>query len=133
MARQFLIQIDNKPGELAHLARALAMRGVNIHHLSCVGAGLLSCVFLIPDDEQAMRDVLDGLGHAFIEGDALYVEVDDRPGGLAEVAERLASAGVNILATVCVGRRPGVARMAFTVDNEALAREVLDNELVPQR
>ena len=125
MARQFVIQLQNHPGELAHLTRALASRGIDIEHVSCVGAGPIACAFVIPNDHQAMREVLRGLGHAFIEGDAITVDVEDRPGGLAGVAERLAAAGVNILGTLTIGRRPGIVEMAFTVDDEPAARRAL--------
>ena len=125
MVRQFVIQLQNHPGELAHLSRALGVRGIDIEHVSCVGAGSLACAFIIPSNQQAMREVLRGLGHQFIEGDAIMVDVEDRPGGLADVAERLAAAGVNILGTLCVGRRPGIVEMAFTVDDEMKARHAL--------
>ncbi len=39
MARQFVVQLDNQPGELAHLARALSARGVDIHSIGGAGAG----------------------------------------------------------------------------------------------
>lgn len=125
MGRQFVIQLDNRPGELAHLAKALAARGVDIHHISCVGAGPLACAFMTASDDDATREVLHGLGHAFIEGDAVYADVPDEPGGLAAVADRLGRAGVNIIGTLMVGRRPGIVEMAFTVDDVAKAREAL--------
>lgn len=125
MGRQFVIQLENHPGELAHITRALAMRGINIEHVSCVGSGPLACAFVVPSDEDAMRQVLRGLGHAFIEGNAILVDVEDRPGGLADVAERLASAGVNVLGALCVGRRAGYMEMTFTVDDEVAARRAL--------
>jgi hypothetical protein len=34
MSRQFVIELDNRPGELAHIAKALAARGVDIRHIS---------------------------------------------------------------------------------------------------
>jgi hypothetical protein len=125
MVRQFVIQLENHPGELAHLTRALGVRGINISHLSCVGSGPLACAFIVPSDPQAMREVLRGLGHDFIEGNAVIAEVEDRPGGLADVVERLAQSGVNILGTLCIGRRPGFVEMAFTVDDEEKARDAL--------
>jgi hypothetical protein len=125
MARQFVIQLENHPGELAHLTRALAMRGIDIQHVSCVGSGPLACAFVVPSNEPEMRQVLRGLGHPFIEGNAIVVDVEDRPGGLADVAERLASAGVNVLGALCVGRRPGFMEMTFTVDDEPAARHAL--------
>ncbi|GIW20794.1 MAG: hypothetical protein KatS3mg065_1090 [Chloroflexota bacterium] len=55
----------------------------------------------------------------------IVVDVADRPGGLAEVAERLGAAGVNILGALTIGRRPGLAEMAFVVDDVERARTVL--------
>jgi len=125
MGRQFVIQLDNRPGELAHLARGLSARGIDIHHISCVGAGPLACAFMTSSDDDATRAVLHGLGHDFIEGATVLVDVEDRPGGLADVAEKLAAARVNIVGTLCVGRRAGYLEMAFAVDDEAKARQAL--------
>ena len=125
MARQFVVQLENHPGELAHLARAIAARGINLHHVACVGAGPLACMFVTTDDDAGTRKVLSGLGHEFIEGRPIMVEVPDVPGGLADVSEKLAAAGVNVTGVLAVGRRPGVVEMAFCVDDEARAREAL--------
>jgi len=125
MERQFVVQLDNRPGELAHLARALGARGINITHISCAGTGKIACAFMTTEKDDETRAVLRGLGHEFLEGATVVVDVMDRPGGLADVAERLAAAGVNILGTLCVGRGEGVLEMAFAVDDEAKARAAL--------
>jgi hypothetical protein len=125
MDRQFVVQLDNRPGELAHLARALGARGINITHISCAGTGKIACAFMTTEKEDATREVLRGLGHEFIEGTTIVVDVLDRPGGLADVVERFAAAGVNILGTLPVGSREGVVEMAFAVDDEAKARAAL--------
>jgi hypothetical protein len=125
MGLQFVIQLDNHPGELAHVTRTLASRGIDIHHVSCVGAGPLACMFVTTGDDDVTRDVLRGLGHRFIEGRAVMVEVPDCPEGLAEVSERLDRGGVTITGMLPVGRKPGVVEMAFCVDDEARARDAL--------
>jgi hypothetical protein len=125
MARQFVVQLENRPGELAHLAHAFAARGINIHHVACVGAGPLACMFVTTDDDEGARKILHGLGHAYIEGQPIMIEVEDRPGGLAEVTDKLAAAGVNITGMLPVGRRPGIVEMTFCVDDEHKAREAL--------
>jgi len=125
MQRQFVVQLDNRPGELAHLARALAARGINITHISCAGTGPIACAFLTTGDEADTRAVLHGLGTPFLEGETIVVDVLDQPGGFADVAERIAGAGVNILGTLCVGRREGVIEMAFAVDDGEKARAAL--------
>jgi hypothetical protein len=130
MARQFVVQLPNRPGELAHLARALAARGVNIEHISCVGAGSVSCAFLTTGADDTTRTVLIGMGASFIEGETILVEVADRPGGLADASERLAAVGVNILGALIVGRRDGVVEMAFAVDDAERARAVLAGSFV---
>ena len=122
MERQFVVQLDNRPGELAHLARALGARGINITHISCAGTGRIVCAFMTTDNDDDTRDVLRGLGHEYLEGATVVVDVVDRPGGLADVAERFAAAGVNILGTLCTGRREGFLEMAFAVDDEEKAR-----------
>ena len=125
MERQFVVQLDNRPGELAHLARALGARGINITHISCAGTGKIACAFMTTEKEDATREVLRGLGHEFLEGETVVVDVLDQPGGLADVAERFALAGVNILGTLCIGRREGVLEMAFAVDDGDKARAAL--------
>jgi hypothetical protein len=125
MPRQFVVQLDNRPGELAHLARALGARGVNITHIWCAGTGSITCAFMTTVEDDVTRSVLRGLGHEFIEGATVIVDVMDRPGGLADVAERFAKAGVNILGTLSMGRRDGVVEMAFAVDDEAKAQAAL--------
>jgi len=126
MERQFVVQLENRPGELAHLARALGARGINITHISCAGAGKTACAFMTTEKEDQTRDVLRGLGYEYLEGATVVVDVEDRPGGLADVAERFAAAGVNILGTLCVGRREGILQMAFAVDDEEKARAAIN-------
>ena len=125
MARQFVIQLENRPGELAHLTRALAGGGINIRNIASVTAGALASAFITTSDDDATREVLRGLGHPFIEGDMIVADVADNPGGFADAAEKLAGAGVNILGALVVGRRPGIIEVAFSVDNEAAAQAAL--------
>ncbi|HEY6057818.1 MAG TPA: hypothetical protein VIV06_07285, partial [Candidatus Limnocylindrales bacterium] len=125
MPRQFVIQLPNRPGELAHIARALAARWIDIEHVASAGHGATSCAFLTTSDPPATRDVLRGLGLPFVEGDMIVVDIDDVPGGLACVTEKLAAAGVNIVGTLMVCRHDDKVQMAFAVDDEPRAREAL--------
>jgi hypothetical protein len=126
MPRQFVIQLPNRPGELAHISRALAARWIDIKHIASAGHGQMACVFLTTSDEEATRDGLHGLGLPFVEGDTLVVDIDDCPGGLATVTDKLAAAGVNVIGALMICRHDGKVEMAFAVDDEARAREALD-------
>ena len=125
MARQFVVQLENHPGELAQLSRTFAQRGVQIQHVACAGSGPLQCMFVTFTDDDAARSVLRGLGHPFIEGEPVMVEIPDEPGSLGEASQKLADAGVLVTGVIQAGRKPGVIEMAFCVDDEAKAREAL--------
>ncbi len=125
MAQPFVIQLDNRPGELAHIARALANRGVSIRHLAGSSAGKQMCAMLETDDDEMTRDVLHSMGLQFVEGDTMVVEVEDRPGALADFSERLAKAGVNITGILIAGCHNGMCELQFSVDDQRKAREIL--------
>ncbi|HYL39801.1 MAG TPA: ACT domain-containing protein, partial [Candidatus Binatus sp.] len=99
--------------------------GVDLRSVSLLGNGPVAWAAIIPDDAAVTRDVLRATGYRYVEGEQLVVEVEDRPGGLADVAERLAAAGVSILGSIVVSQRPGAVRLALTVDDEAKARGAL--------
>ncbi len=80
---------------------------------------------LTTDDNTMTREVLHSMGIPFVEGDSLFVEVVDRPGGIAELTEKLSRAGVNITGILMVGRRASSVQLALKVDDEVRAREVL--------
>jgi hypothetical protein len=131
MSRHFVVQLENRPGELAHLARALAARGIDIQHIAGGGEGVQAYAFLSTDDEVATRDVLHSMGFSYIDGETLVIEVEDKPGGIAAVAETLASAGVNIRSVMMIGRARGKAEIAISVDADAeRVREILGREHV---
>lgn len=126
MARQFIVQLPNAPGALAALSESLAARGVDLRAIGGGGIGELGHVILTTADDDTTREVLNERGYTFIEGESLLTEVDDRPGGMAAVARKLADAGINIHGHLFIGRWGDRAMFAFVVDDEEKARPVLE-------
>jgi hypothetical protein len=126
MGDQFVVQIQNRPGELAHLVRALAERGVNLIHCAGGGAGALGYAVIDTEDDTVAREVLRSIGASFVEGAPVTIELEDQPGALAAVTDRLAGAGVDIQGLLTVGRCDGRVLVALTVDDPETARRVLD-------
>jgi hypothetical protein len=125
MARQFVVQLENRPGELAHLTRALAARGIELRHVGGAGTGDVGCAFFTTTDDDAARQILHGLGHPYVEGMPILVEVPDGPGGLDDTADRLAQAGVKVCGTLVVGHKPGLVETIVCVDDEVGAHAAL--------
>jgi hypothetical protein len=121
----FTVRLKNEPGALARVAADLGEHGIDIRSLSMGAVGSYGCAVLSTSDNEAAREVLRKAKYQFVEGEALNVGLEDRPGALAQLAGRLGKAGVNITSVVVLGRYQGKAELALTVDNAEIARKVL--------
>jgi len=126
MPKQFVIQVNNQPGEMARLAEQLADRGVDLRAIGGGGLGELGHFIMTTADDDAAREVLQAGGWTFLEGESLLAEVDDRPGGMARIARELSDAGVNVLGHLFIGRWSDRATFAFVVDDPEKARPILE-------
>jgi hypothetical protein len=128
MSRQFVIQLSHKPGALAALCRELEAKSVDLKAIGGGGIGEHGHVILKTADDEATRDVLTAGKYEFIEGDSVLAEVDDKPGGMLSVLDRLAAAGVNVYGHLFTGRWGDRATFSFVVDDPAKARAALDQK-----
>ncbi len=121
----FLVELENKPGELARIAEAIAAKGVNIEGMSGSTSGSSGTVVLITNDDAATRSVLGEANCSFREAEVVEATMAHRPGGLARAARRLADAGVNIDAAFPIGMQGDEVNVAIVADDPAKAREAL--------
>lgn len=120
--KEFSVTLANQPGQLATLARRLADAGVHIQSLAAIGSNNESLLRLMPDDADATRRVLQDAGLHFEERLVLDTFLPDEPGALAEVAQRLADAGVNIDSMYLLHSNAEGLHFAVTVDDPQAAR-----------
>lgn len=120
--KEFSVTLANQPGQLATLARKLSDAGVHIQSLAAIGSDSESLVRLMPDDDDATRRVLHASGLHFEERLVLDTFLPDEPGALAEVAQRLADAGVNIESIYLLHSNAEGLHFAVTVDDPQLAQ-----------
>ncbi len=97
MAFDLTIDIKNTPGALADVAAAISDAGVNIAAATCVGPGERAELHILVPHAEAARHLL-AISHVAVtrERQVVVVDVEDRPGVLADLARRVATAGVNI-------------------------------------
>ena len=125
LATHFTVRLRNEPGALAQLAATLGEHGIDIRTIGAGAVGNYGCAVLTTSNEAGTRDVLRQARYQFVEGEALNVGVEDRPGALAQLTGRLGRAGVNITGLVLLSRHQGKAELAITVDSIETARRVL--------
>ena len=126
MPRQFVVQVPNRPGQMAALAEQMAAAGVDLRAIGGGGLGDFGHFILTTADDDRARQVLEDGDWTFIEGESLLAEVDDRPGGMAKIARALADAGVNVHGHLFLGRWSDRATFAFVVDDPDKARPILE-------
>ena len=93
---QISIFLENRTGPLAPICRTLADNDISIVTLSLADTTDFGIVRMIVSDHDKARDVLAAAGHVVKVTPVFAVTVPDRPGGMAEVAGKLAAAGCDI-------------------------------------
>ena len=97
MAVDLAIDVDNTPGALAQVAAAISDAGVNIAAATCVGPGARAELHILVRHAEAARRAL-AISHLAVtrEREVVVVDVEDRPGVLADLTRKIAKAGVDL-------------------------------------
>ncbi len=120
--KQFTIAINNQPGAVAEIARALGNSKVNILSLLGTAQGTAGTVQLIVEDARRAKKALDAAKIAYQETPAEQYELPNKPGALAQCLDQLAAKGVNlssIHATAAKGGKKAV--VVYSVEAAAKA------------
>ncbi|RPI21931.1 MAG: ACT domain-containing protein [Actinobacteria bacterium] len=114
---EFSVDLPNRPGQLAQLARELGEARINIRALSALTIGDQGTVRLVVDDEAAARRVLADSGIGYAERRIVSATLRDKPGALAELADALAANGTNIEALYLLSSNGQEMKFAIAVDD----------------
>ncbi len=97
MAVDLVIDIENTPGALAGVAAAISDAGVNIAAATCIGTGTRAELHILVPHAGAARHSL-AITHLAItrEREVVVIDVEDRPGVLADLTRKVARAGVDL-------------------------------------
>jgi hypothetical protein len=97
MAFDLVIDIENSPGALADVAAAISDAGVNIAAATVLAAGERAELHILVKHAEAAKHSL-AISHVAVtrEREVVVVDVEDRPGVLADLTRRIAEAGINL-------------------------------------
>ena len=88
--------LDNRAGVLATLAEDLGRHGICIRALTVANLVDHAVVRLVVTEPQKALHLLGERGVLALTSEVLAIDMPDRAGALADIAHRLAGAGVNI-------------------------------------
>lgn len=94
--KQISVFIDNRPGRLASVARVLKEERIDIRALSMADAADFGIFRVVVEDTERARAALKRNGFVTEVSDVIAVEVEDHPGGLADVLEVFARHQLNV-------------------------------------
>src|ERR1700742_4005436 len=97
MAVDLVIDVENTPGALPQVAAAISDAGVNIAAATCIGAGERAELHILVPHAGAAKHSL-AISHLAVsrEREVVVVDVEDRPGVLADLTRRIAKAGIDL-------------------------------------
>jgi hypothetical protein len=127
-AKEFSVRIEDEPGTLAKVCRALADGNVNILAFQLVPLeeeeGL---VRFVVDNSTKAKSVLDKQKFKYKEMDVAQVKLPNRPGELARAASELSEADINIKYAYCGGEADrNASLLIFGVADVGRAVKILD-------
>jgi hypothetical protein len=94
--RQLSVAIENQPGRLAAIGKAMAAHGINIKDISVVDNVEQGMIRIVTNDPPACKALLLREGFYVVEADVLAVILKDIPGQLSLLCQALADAKINI-------------------------------------
>jgi hypothetical protein len=101
VTNEFTVLIEDRPGTLGKVCRALADRNVNILALHSFPIGGRSVTRFIVDNPTTAKTVLDAERLTYTETEVVQVKLPHRPGEIARMASRLGDANININYAYC--------------------------------
>src|SRR5690242_10864617 len=105
--KQFTIAVENKPGAVLKVAKALGDAKVNILALLAAAQGSNGSVQLIAEDPKRARKAVDDASIGYQEAEAEHLELANKPGALAQTLNKLAAKGVNLSSICAIGPKGG--------------------------
>ena len=125
-ATEFSVFLINQPGVLAAVTGALAKARINIIALTLTDSGDHGVLRIVCDHPAEARTVLGKAHDRWAESEVLVLELENRPGAFAAVAQKLADEHVNIDYAYCTGGAKGGRTTAvFKVNDLIHASHVL--------
>ena len=123
---QLSLFLENQPGQMIEPCRLLAGAGIDIRSLSLADTRQFGILRVIVSDWKVAAELLESKGYVVNVTEVVAIEVEDRPGGLAELMGLFENSGINIeyMYAFPFGRRDR-AVMIFRFDQPDAAIERL--------
>lgn len=129
--KQLSVFVENKEGKLREITDILAKAGIDIRALSIADTSEFGILRLIVRDPQKAKALLEKNGFVATINDVVGVEINDRPGGLAEIVRLFAKRDINMeYMYAFLTRTENKAYLVVRVDDASEVENLLESEKI---
>lgn len=94
--RQLMISVEDNLGSLAEVTSAISSSGINMIALCAYAVNNKVAIMFVTEDNNAARKVLEGKGYQVREEEVVLLSIENKPGALQIVTDKIAEAGINL-------------------------------------
>ena len=127
---RIIVMAKNEVGVIADITAILANAGINLESINTEASSEQEAVILTTDNSDHALYVLNQAGYKAVGDEVLVLRLQDEPGALAAVADKLKQAGINIQSMHILNRSAGRAMIALTTDDRDRTLEAVGDETV---
>ena len=125
--KQICAFMENRPGQLADLLSILSKNNINLRALNVAETSDYGILRIITDDSEGAEKCLAAEGFIVSVNPVFAIAVDDKPGGLNELLDKLAGDGVDIEYMYSIFRyEAGKAYMIISAKNMDVMAQSLE-------
>ena len=117
LANEFVIELENKPGQLASLCDAIGNSDISFKAIATDRLGGQTFVRVLVDKDEKMKGLLDEGNYMYTENTVVVKTLNDKPNALTAAARTLGAGGVNIEAIYLLNRGTDRVNLVFALDN----------------
>ena len=129
--KQLSVFVENKEGKLREITDILAKAGIDIRALSIADTSEFGILRLIVRDPQKAKALLEKNGFVATINDVVGVEINDRPGGLAEIVRLFAERDINMeYMYAFLTRTENKAYLVVRVDDASEVENLIESEKI---
>jgi hypothetical protein len=121
MTKDLTIMLKSQPGTLSQISALLGEMGINIEGIAGMQAPDKDVIHILVNEAEKAQKLLEKEGINATLRDVMIVDIEDRPGALGEIAQKLAQAGINITLVYLTTQ----SKLALCVDRYEKARDCL--------
>ena len=96
LGKQLMIRVEDHVGTLAEITDLVSPSGINLIAICAYAVGKTVAIMLVTDDNNETKRLLQKKGYRVEEEEIILLTVDNKPGALQSVIDKLAGASIDL-------------------------------------